>query len=82
MNCEHCGDEIPPEPEVPAITAAGGWCALSEIVYRYDALDRDICGDCKARWAFCMEFGFDPGKNGENLRVTRGGIQYPTPKEW
>jgi hypothetical protein len=70
MNCA-CGDEI---VEDPAVTAPGGWCVPSETLYELEI--EPMCSDCGSRLLFASEFGFDPGKNGENLRVTRGGIKY------
>lgn len=72
--CE-CGRVIERDP--PSLVAPGGWCAPSEVLY-----DRPepapMCSDCKARMLMVMEVGIDPGRDGENLRVPRGGITYKT----
>lgn len=71
MNCA-CGEPI---VEAPAVVTAGGWCIPSEVFYQMPQPE-PMCSDCKSRLLFASEFGFDPGKNGENIRVKRGGIQY------
>lgn len=68
-NCEHCGELIP-EEKSPSLIASGGWCIPAEMVYQILALPV-LCGDCHARWSVMMELGIDPGKNGENLRISR-----------
>lgn len=70
-----CGRDIkPPEPS-QMITASAGWCAPSETVY--DMTDcAPMCSDCKARLLMVIELGIDPGVDGKNLLVARGGIRY------
>lgn len=69
----HCGNEIDPDP--PGIVTAGGWCAPSELLH--DDIPRTpVCSDCDARLLMMMTIGIDPGHNGENLKVSRGGIRY------
>lgn len=71
-----CGAEIvPPDPE-SQIVAAGGWCAPSETLHDMPKSE-PTCSDCNTRMLMLMTIGIDPGKDGENLRVRRGGIQYP-----
>lgn len=75
MICQHCGDEFE-EPDLSnSIVASGGWCAPSEVAY--DTMPKEtLCPDCRSRMMFASEFGFDPGRHGENLRMPRGGIRY------
>lgn len=67
-----CGDEI---VETPSVIVSAGWCAPTDVHYAL-AEPQPMCSDCRARLLFISEIGFDPGKNGENLRVPRGGIKY------
>lgn len=79
-DCSNCGDPIPPPDPDTTITAAGGWCAPSEIAYSLPE-PPPMCTDCTTRMLMIECIGIDPGRHGENLKVQRGGIQYPTPKE-
>jgi N-acetylmuramoyl-L-alanine amidase len=73
MKVCHCGNEIVENP--PSIVVAAGWCAPKEVAY--NALPEvEECSDCKARMMMIMTIGIDPGHNGENLKVKRGGIRY------
>jgi len=67
-----CGNEI--EEHTEAVTSAGGWCAPSEVLYKIEV--EPMCSDCRTRMMMMAELGIDPGRNGENLRVRRGGIMY------
>lgn len=72
--CDDCGREFTESPDT-TIVAAGGWCAPTEIVYQME--DQPVlCGGCKARFLIALELGIDIGRDGENLRVPRGGIQF------
>lgn len=66
-----CGRVIERDP--PSLVAPAGWCAPSGV--RYDWPEpAPMCSDCKTRMLMLMEVGIDPGRDGENLRVPRGGI--------
>lgn len=73
METYDCGHPIP-EEKPPALIAAGGWCAPSEVLY--DIPRPTSCSDCEARMYCIMQLGIDPGPNGSYLRVKRGGIRY------
>lgn len=76
MSACSCGREIvPPSPE-NTITASGGWCVPSDLLADLHDHLPEQCADCKARFLFALELGFDPGRDGEHLKVDRGGIRY------
>lgn len=74
MICDSCSDEYEETPGM-CLVSAGGWCAPSEQTYTLE-IAQDICPDCRARMACIAELGFDPGKNGENLRISLGPIEF------
>lgn len=67
-----CGREI--KPPGPSIVTAGGWCAPSESLQLTEVTP--MCSDCNVRMLMMMTIGIDPGRDGENLKVKRGGITY------
>jgi N-acetylmuramoyl-L-alanine amidase len=74
MKCS-CGNEIVKPDPSQTLTAAAGWCMPSEAFYELDTSSME-CSDCRSRLLMMMTIGIDPGHNGENLKVKRGGIRY------
>lgn len=69
-----CGREIrPPDPD-KQIVASAGFCAPAEL--RTQIGPPAMCTDCKSRMLMIATVGIDPGRDGENLKVRRGGIRY------
>lgn len=77
--CESCNDEFDDTIKHPAIIAAGGWCAPTDQLYEI-ASAPVLCPDCNARWSCIMNIGIDPGRHGENLKFSRGGIKFHRPE--
>lgn len=75
-----CGHEAPEPKDIPSVVTAGGWCAPSDTIYDLMKDQPTSCPDCKTRLQMMLLIGIDPGRNGENLKVARGGIHYPTPE--
>lgn len=75
QTCASCGDEFePPGPE-DMLVASGGFCMPTEIAAALpDPLPE--CSDCRSRMLMAMMIGIDPGRKGENLRVSRAGVKY------
>lgn len=73
MNCSACDDEVQESPK-SSLVSGSGWCAPSDSIYEFSL--SALCNDCRARLLFISALGFDPGRDGENLRVARGGIKY------
>jgi len=77
MRCA-CGNEI--VEREPAIIASAGWCMPSATYYSLSGEEVKACSDCNSRLLMMMMIGIDPGHNGENLKVKRGGIRYERPE--
>jgi hypothetical protein len=77
MICANCDEEYTPPGPDQMIVASGGFCLPPQSVMdNVPNPTEGWCGDCKARWMMIIELGIDPGKNGENLKVPRGGIKF------
>lgn len=68
--CENCGDPVLPVDPSRVITAVGGWCIPAGT--EYEMAPRPVlCSDCNSRMLFIAQIGFDPGRKGENLKMSR-----------